>query len=127
MNYVPDKPYDEPHRDKGLEECPYCRHFFPLEQDRCWECTWERGPQNRVLAKKVLAWRRSPEGQRAYARLKSDREAQRKGYARFAAVVLAFVGFVVFGFIGLFFDSGLLFGLLGGGGVMIAYLSSLQD
>lgn len=121
MTYLPDKPYDEPHRDRALEKCPYCKYFLPLHQNKCTECTYERNPLERELAKKVLAWRRGPEGQQAYARLKHLEEVKKKENIVLATLMGMFSGFVLFGFIGLFFEYGLQFGVLGAvvGGLLL--------
>jgi hypothetical protein len=121
MNDLPYKPYDEPHRDRGLEKCPYCYYPLPLHQNICSECTFERNPLDRELARKVLAWRRGPEGQQAYARLKHLKEVETKGYCRLVTLMGMFLGFILFGFIGLFFEYGSQFGALGAvvGGLLL--------
>jgi hypothetical protein len=80
-----------------------------------------------VLAERVLAWRKSPEGQQAYERQKSINDGKRTllGFSLFFGG--AFVGFIFGGFIGLFFDAGLLFGLIGAGvGCFIYMLIFMQ-
>lgn len=115
------KPNNEPFRDLDLESCHYCRLKISLAADCCSHCGFERNYCDKNIAKKLLAWRSSDEGKKAWAEitqaqiLAKQREADSRFTWNIISSVLQFgAGFCLFGAIGYFFGAGMTSGLVGG-------------
>jgi hypothetical protein len=116
-----EKPFDEPLREWALTTCVHCESHVALERNSCLTCGHRRSWQDQNMADRVLRWRASPQGQESWKRFNefNDQVKREKdlihGFMSLIIVAMMFGGgFVIFGFIGLFFDLGLIMALSGG-------------
>lgn len=115
------KPYDEPLREWALTTCEHCESHIALERTACPTCGYHRSLADQNMANQVLRWRASPQGQASWKsfnefndRVKREQDVV-DGFLNVIILAIMFGGgFVIFGFVGLFFDMGLIMGLLGG-------------